>query len=593
MVIAAKSNFADFQLDQFSCDEVEPNSPSSVADQLVGEAWKQVSTISDYARSLLPSLEIVKSPLSAVLDKAIESVARCAQPARRESDWTLMLNLTTDFDQDEDGKFYRLEDLRDYAKQTKGTGLTIVVQAAFLQEEATKSKPAVYSLERYVVKDGTITKVLDGASNGYGKDLEALVAYTGKNHPSRNMALIMDSHGLGNEGLFGDTGNISVDDFVTHVQTGLKGTDRTKLDMVHFDSCYMAQSGVMARVAKVADHMVASSESESSEGISLLPVFDTLKDNKVSDAKTLGRALVREARLQYPEFLRTGADVPIDTISSVDLRQYETFRKSLDALGDKLADALKDPKNLPVLENAIDSSRKFGRAGAVDSLTLNFKPDRYRVDLKDFVNNVVAAIEDGRLTDDDRSIRRSALAVLEERSKLVDSSFGYAKNEGHGGVSVFLPGRDLRNLQEEARRRIPPGRIQELSRQNNFAGVNASDQSRAEFVKRVTSELEKMRTELFPCTAILENERKAVADALGEFSTAKTNENRQKAFATIHATSSLLSGSQQFNQAKEEAVLELRKNANKLFTAQLDEGGAAGWSRFRAAVSRRDTKTSR
>lgn len=577
----------------FPCAAWERDQPSSlapensIADRLLAEAWRQATAVTDYVRSAVP-VETAKSALWTAFDKALEAAKNAEKGDKAKSDWTVMLNLTTDFDQDPDGTFYRLEDLREYATQTKGTGLTIVVQAAFLQEEGKKGNPDIHSLERYVVRNGEITRVQNALSKGYGQDLEDLVAFTAKNYPSKNMALIMDSHGMGNEGMFGDTGKISLDDFVKHIQTGLKGNERQKLDLVHFDSCYMAQSGVMGKVARVADYMVASSEAEAAAGISLLPVLDTLKDTPKSDARALGRALVREARVQTPGFIEWGWDIPIHTISSVNLRQYASFKKALDTLGEKLADSLKDPKNMEVLESCIDASRKFGKAGSVESLAMNVKPDKYRVDLKDFANQVVQAIEDGRLPDEDRSIKRCAQALLEERAKLVDASFGYDKDAGHGGVSVFLPGRDLRNVEEEARRRNPAGRMHDWSRRENFEKVNASDETRKTFIKNMEVELALIRPVCFLGVRGVDNERKAVEEALAAFAKATKPEDRARAFATINATSSLLEQTAPFQQQRKEAAIELRKNASKLFTAQLDDGGKTGWSRFRAAVSRRE-----
>lgn len=566
------------------------NDSNSFTDRFVLEAWRQATAITDYVKSTVP-VDTAKAALWTAFDKALEAAKNAAKGDRAKSEWTVMLNLTTDFDLDPDGRFYRLDALQEYAKQTKGTGLTIVVQAAFLEEEGQKGKPDVYSLERYVVKNGESTRVHKGASNGYGKDLEALVAYTAKNHSSKNMALIMDSHGMGNEGMFGDTGKISLDEFVKHIQGGLKDNERQKLDLVHFDSCYMAQSGVMGKVAEIADYMVASAEAEAAAGISLIPVLDTLKDTPGSDARTMGRALVREARVQIPDFINYGWDIPIQTISSVNLRQYAAFRKAQDTLGAKLADSLKDPKNMEVLESCIDASRKFGRAGAVDSLTMDFKPDKFRVDLKDFANQVVQAIEDGRLPDEDRSIKRCAQALLEERAKLVDASFGYNKDAGHGGVSVFLPGRDLRNVDEEARRRNPAGRMQDWTRRENFEKVNASDATRKTFLQNMEVELERIRPVWFLGVRGVDKERKAVEDALKSFEQATKPEDRARAFDTINATAFLLEQAEPFQQQRKEAAIELRKNATKLFTAQLDDGGKSGWSRFRTAISRREVAT--
>lgn len=353
-----------------------------------------------------------------VLD-SLQKLSPPAQPPVSKPEWTVVLDMTTDFDQNKDGTFNRVNDLTAFAERTKGNNLAIVVQAAYRDPRTVPLGVAytpTFRLERHLIRDGKITKVAEGKSQGYGPDLEELLLYAGKHTPANKMALIMDSHGVGNEGLEGDTGKLSMDDFVKIVHNGLKPSGKEKFDLIDFDACLMAQNGALSRMGKIADHVVASAETEPSKGISLIPPLEELLKKPETSGQMLGRRLIAEARTQAIEFEERKDQAPLRTVASFDMRKYDEFGKSLDEFGDKLTALINDPVLKETVIKIIDSTIRYGS---------NDFEDGNKADLKDFAQRIILAVDDGRLPDDDRSLKRTAYSVQQTLGDFVDSFYGH------------------------------------------------------------------------------------------------------------------------------------------------------------------------
>jgi hypothetical protein len=407
----------------------------------------------------------------------------CAKPAAvpAEQKWLVVMNMAVDFG-GECTIEKRTKKLQELAAQTEGKAVTIVVQSTVKDEEGDK-----YHLERFVLKDGKVEKLKSpGESKGYGEDVESLVKYATGTYRCKNMGLILDSHGNGNEGLIGDNGNISMPDLKTRVQNGLKGSGHEKLDFLQFDACLMAQSGVLEATQSLADHIVASAEPE---GVTA--------DTAAADNKNLAQLLKDPTMTpdQLSEWCVAQArDVQgFDTLAHFDMAKYATFKKSLDDFGEKLVKLWSDPGEQAVLSKIISETFEYGGGGGVlgeifqavtgkdrptakpdagsenkpeavpGKPTLNelldflrekplfsimpfaelpaFKRslERPKRDLKDFIEKVVAAIDEGKLKDDDCSLRDAAQKALNEGATLTKSFFGRGNHKGLGGLSVFLP----------------------------------------------------------------------------------------------------------------------------------------------------------
>ncbi|MBY0549727.1 MAG: hypothetical protein K2W95_20805 [Candidatus Obscuribacterales bacterium] len=587
---------ADSDFSKAACSierQASPNNATSLLDLSAG-LWKEIETAArqpfgGLRQSLSVGDRVEKLIGSGVLSGLSDIVAHRLPQAPMPSpktEWTVVLNLTTDFDGNEDGSFNRLKDLESFALKTKGTSLAIVVQAAY----RVPPDPPVpygqgytpeYRLERHVVRNGSITQVAEGKSNGYGQDLEDLLSYASRNNNSPKMALIMDTHGLGNEGLTGDTGHVTVAEFVKRVQSGLRGSGREKFDLIDFDACLMSQNGVLARMGVIADQVVASAELEPARGISLLPPLELLLTKPETDARTLGRSLVNEARVQGIEFEAKGIEAPIKTVASIELSKYAGFRRALDDFGDKLAALTTDAKVKADLVAVIDKTFRYKG---------NEYDDMEQADLRDFIQRVVSAIDDGQLPDTDRSLKRSALAVQTKLGDLVDAFYGHREYKQTGGVSVFLPTWQHREPGYVAETQIVSGRILHATDASKFAEVNKNAESRQAFLKHIDDELVRMLP-IFLAGGIFSNiaatahdELFAVSAARQKFASASDDSARRTAFAEINQAAKLLQSSSLFDEMFGKHFKKATNAIDDSFRLQLVDDGTTGWSRFQNSV---------
>lgn len=570
--------------------------PDSVPDPLVdlsANLWKDM-------KSAIRAVENLKrETTSGALDRAdrlIRSetfagiIDRIAKSARRSADasateWTVVLDLTTDFDHNKDGSFNRMKELEQFAEKTKGTSLAVVVQAAYRIPPnppvpygvAYKSE---YRLERHVVKDGKITPVFTGKSNGYAQDLEDLVGYASKNHRAPKMALIMDTHGLGNEGLTGDTGTITLSEFVKRVQGGLKGSGRDKFDLVDFDACLMAQNGVLEHVGVVTDRVVASAETEPAKGISLIPPLEILMKKPQTDARELGRIIVNEGRIRAAEFEAKGLRAPLPTVASLELKNYAEFRTSLDDFGDKLVAASRNPETKAAIVQIIDNTFRYKG---------NDSDDVDQADLKDFTQRIVSAVDDGRLPDNDRVLKRSALAVQAKLGELVDAFYGHKEFEHTGGVSVFLPTWYHRDPTYVAETKVMSGRLLHITAASKYSDANKDEKSREAFAKSVDNELVKVLplflAGLWPARAgfSVYDELNELSQARKRFSEATDECERRGAFDDLHKAAKNLNSTLLFRDLFNMNFRDATKSIDHSFRNQLVDNGRSGWSRFQNA----------
>lgn len=527
---------------------------------------------------------------SGIFDRVRDQISDAARQVQNtlppKTEWTVILDLTTDFDRNKDGSFNRLKDLQDFAEKTKGKSLAIVVQAAY---RIPPDPPVPYGvayksefrLERHVVRDGRITKVFDGKSEGYGKDLEDLVSYAGRNNNSPKMALIMDTHGYGNEGLSGDTGEVKLDEFINRVQSGLKGSGRQKFDLVDFDACLMAQNGVLARMGAITDQLVASAEVEPAKGISLIPPLELLLDKPETDARTLGRSIIDEARTRTAQYQLKGIEAPIKTIASIELRKYGDFRGALDDFGDKLAVLTADSKAKATLIEIIDSTLRYQG---------NEENDVSQADLKDFTQRVISAIDDGRLSDPDRSLKRSALDVQLKLGDLVDAFYGHKEFNKTGGVSVFLPTWWHRDPAYIAESKIVSGSILHRTAPEKFAEANTDDKSRQQFLKEIDNQLVRMLPIflaggfLTDLAATVHTELNDISAARLRFERSTDDAGRRDAFNEINQAAKRLQSTAMFKELFETRFKTAKREIDESFRLQLVDEGKSGWSRFQNSV---------
>lgn len=560
------------------------DSEEKASKQLAVELWKEIHMLSNNVASAVNSL-----PGKETFRRIIASLSQAgAAVVPQQADWTIAIDLTTDFDDDQ-GVHSRMKQLNEFAKKTKGTNITIVAQAAFADtDEFDWNGPVFrgdpkYRLERYVIKDGRVANVGKADSKGYGGDLTDLLAYVCKNHPSKRTALIIDSHGTGNEGLHGDTGKVSVDAFVKAVQEGLKGSGHEKLDMLDFDTCLMAANGAMSRIRHVADQVVASAESESIyDGQNYLDPIARLSDKPDADGLTLARDIVTQTHKDMELRTAKGWNPEIDTLAHLNLRQYDDFSKSLNLFGDHLVEALKHRDNKIVIESAIDSSQKYGSSGSLlISLFGKENAGKHRTDLKEFTEKILAAIDNGEIKDPNRILKHAAQDLLNKRSLLVDSYHGAGEYAKAGGISVFLPGRNLRNLEQEAALHTAAGRLSAMTDAKRFNEINKNETSRKDFLNNIKIELFLTRPHLYIFgTNGVDKELDNLDRLSNEFSKATDNKQRQLCLKQLHAATINLASTEPFKKQYQEQLTCLKDKVAKVYKVN-NIDGSNGWSRFR------------
>lgn len=379
---------------------------------------------------------------------------------RPAQDWVIAMNLAADFG-NECTIEKRTKKLQELAADTQGKPVTIVVQFAV------KQKDGACKLERFALNDGKVVKLESpGRSGGYASDVEQLLKFTSQNYQTRNLGLILDSHGTGNGGMSGDTGSLSLTELRDSVTRGLRNSGHHKLDLLQFNACLMGQNGVLESTQSIARHIVASAEPEGTgaQGRDFdNRVFRELLRNPSMTAGDLADVGIRQATDMARDF---------PTLAHFDMEKYGKFRESLDAFGEKMAKLCKDPAQLAVIQNIIRETFAYG-GGSIKFLNLFLgggkdkpflgKPDFIkppsgsdwgfqgiggsgvraesgRRDVKDFVARVLLAISKGQLKDEDGSLEKAAKSLLIDGTALVKSFFADGKERMNtGGLSAFLP----------------------------------------------------------------------------------------------------------------------------------------------------------
>jgi hypothetical protein len=471
---------------------------------------------------------------------------------RQPQEWTVAINLAVNLDSQ--GAFGHLgsEDkmthLADLAAYTRGKPVTIVVQAIERKpgsdsksdnkgEEKTESLPETAEtkskyevipkpdaktepkpeskieskpepkaepakLNRYIIKDGTITQLPSAQSQGYADDLTAFLQVANKEAPSQKTALVVNSHGIGNMGLSGDAGKISLTDFEKAVTRGLTGSGHNKLDLLDFDACLMAQNGVLQSTGKIAKHLVAAAEIENTVADKMIDgqnldvwLMDLLYNPKM-DGAALGRSIVENAKKGYNNGM-SETDEGTPSLASFDLKAAAPFRISLDTLGLALAKTIEQSANNKAVQDVIDSIPVYASEFIAPPGGENPRNRPQKRDLKLFTDGLSAAIEEGKITDKDGKLKEAITAVQTQSAALTEAlhtsntvmprgsgllgsigSVGEAadrtdatnattaangtnpKRYSHtGGLSVFLPESQYINIQQNSKDKLPLVRL--------------------------------------------------------------------------------------------------------------------------------------
>jgi hypothetical protein len=373
--------------------------------------------------------------------------AAAPNEAAPKKDWTVVINLAANLG--DAGARPEAERLKKMAESTNGRSVNIVVQS--IKPSSDANHPDAQTIERFVLHDGKIESLPgNGDQNkSLGNDLKEILQLANKQFPSEKIALINMSHGLGNKGIVGDAGALSLKEFNQSVKDGLSGSVHEKLDLLDWNACLMAESGAISEASKIAHNLVASSETErpnsyNGGGQNLPGSLDHLLHDSKIDGKQLARDFVDEANNSNEHAPNTAGKPKTESLSTATLGAYDLgdglqkFKNKEDRFEQALADSVRDPANRKIIEKLAGTTPQYG----LHSENTNHQLAEFqRRDLKQFLDGVRDSIANGSLKDPDSKLKSATDELSCAREQMLiayhgDKSSGYDRM---GGVSMWLP----------------------------------------------------------------------------------------------------------------------------------------------------------
>jgi len=260
---------------------------------------------------------------------------------------------------------------------------------------------------------------------GEADTLAAAVDFVQERLPSDHFFMNVWSHGLAWKGAAEDAQNGEDDSDMLaakDIQQGL-AKPRRKIDVMGFDACLMANSGVSLLLSKLGvDHLIGSEELLDATGWGYDNVFNGL-------AETFAKA----EQLSPAALARTVVDVAnATTISTVDLKGAERIWDKLDGLGAALLEA--GGRTNPALQQIIEALPRYGSYG-VDA-----EPDQAGdEDVVDIVHmcKTLEAGFGGEIAKAAKDLREATLAVTHHKNMASESYPGI--EDRSYGLTTYLP----------------------------------------------------------------------------------------------------------------------------------------------------------
>lgn len=515
-------------------------------------------------------------------------------PSPKAVDWLFAVDVTTKDFGFGDNLEMRLKQLSTLAEKTKGKPVAIVVQTASINADKK------YEINRYVIAEGSVTKIDTISSEGLGVDVKNLLSFAIKRFKPTEVVLMIDSHGSGNGGLAGDSGRATMAELVEFIKQGLSGN---KLSLLDFDSCLMGQAdGVLDKLHTITEHVVASAETEGGLGQDLAGPIQRVINNPKMTISELGAFMVENARMQgvakdmprekpptddsaplfhYRQQGKTKGDterksVPVKTLAHYDLSTYKAFRKDLDRFGEALAKAVKDPKNRAAIDGALAKAPAYGSWGV-------------KRDLKAFVEAVLDAVAKNKLADSDDEIRIHGGRLLEDHKRLVVSYSGFYEYASRGGLSIFAADRKFIDFHREARGLNPAGTFHD-------ACMNPPDLSekKDEFVQKLEKQVKEMFEEVSKAKEVPQDWTDEAQEKLQVAQAAvKSLRNADNVRETYHAMAVLkeaavkLENTEFYQNMLQDRKRSLKSWLDRYFQGELVQS-ESGWGKFQEALRRLD-----
>ncbi len=220
------------------------------------------------------------------------------------------------------------------------------------------------------VRDGKMICLQDKLGSKSMTDPDVLSGYIKwcvKNYPASRYELILWDHGGGSVSGYGYD-----EKFASSGSMSLAGLDEAlkdagvKFDFIGFDACLMATAETALTMARYADYLIASEETEPGVGWYYTDWLTAFGKNPSLPTVELGKQIV-------DSFVDTCADKcrgQLTTLSVVDLAELETVLPGVLADFSKSTTKLLRDKDYQTVSNARSGAREFAQSSRIDQVDL-------------------------------------------------------------------------------------------------------------------------------------------------------------------------------------------------------------------------------
>jgi|GEM_PF-403417 len=338
-----------------------------------------------------------------------------------------------------------------------------------------------------------------------GDTLVDFITWAVENYPAQKYALIMEDHGAGWPGGYGDPdpGILGADDVVLAELFGydniwlmeldkalseaLAQTGIDQLELIGFDACLMGQLEVFTAMAPHARYAVASEEVEPGVGWAYAAFLDELTRNPDMDGAQLGQSIVRhyidqDVRVPPEQTAELSADV---TLAAIDLAAISDVNAALDNFTADLAQ---------IDQNTVAEARAY--AQAYESVFGEDVPSSY-IDLGHFTQLIQqVSPQVGNSADELLSAIESA--VITERHG--------PQRPGSTGIAINFPVAQQYAIADNLGYNIIAERFVNETRWDEFLTIHFADPRRENINRPQASEEPQLEQEIIEIPGITSDE---------------------------------------------------------------------------------------
>lgn len=343
------------------------------------------------------------------------------------AEWTFMVYLDGDNNLEQPG----LWDMNEMESAGSSNQVNILVQIDRIEGETSADGNWATARRYRMTGDSDFNKItspvlaeLGEVNMGDPNTLADFVTWSISNYPANHYALVLWDHGSGWKGIALDDTTPNVDsltlpDINQALTQALGQTGVSKLDIIGFDACLMAQLDVFQSMVPFALYSVASEEVVPGLGWDYEALLQNLYANPTMDGKTLSGFMVSD----YLTFYEKESPDEFVTMSAVDLSMIPFVTGSLETLA----------KELQANPTAVVSAVGDARNGA-EGYALMYPDDANyyaSIDMAHFLS-ILSQLSTG-------SIKETADAVLQAmQNAIIVAGHGTGFSQANG-ISLYLP----------------------------------------------------------------------------------------------------------------------------------------------------------